>query len=82
MAIFVDSPINVEIVDNDATEIHVLVQSICGTYKRYFGPFSTAGEAAEAADAIVRGIKHVGGVMSGPSPSRREPDLHKIRSRM
>ena len=82
MAIFVHSPINVEVVDNDATEIRVLAQSMCGTYKRYFGPFSTAGEAAEAADAIVRGIKNVGGVMTGSPPLRREPERRKMCSEM
>jgi hypothetical protein len=68
MAIFVDSRIEVEIIDSEADEIHVLVESACGTYKRSFGPFSTLSEAAEAADAIVRGISCVGGVLSGPAP--------------
>jgi len=73
MSIFVDSPIEVEIVGSEAGEIRVLVESTCGTYKHYFGPFSTPGEAAEAADAIARGIKRVGGIMSGPAPLKHEP---------
>ena len=80
MAIFVDSPIDVEIVGSEAGEIHVLVESTCGAYKRLFGPFSTPGEAAEAADAIVRGINCLGGVHSGLSPSRHEPELRQMHS--
>jgi hypothetical protein len=80
MAIFVDSRIEVEIVGSEADEIHVLVESTCGTYKRFFGPFSTAGEAAEAADAIVRGINCAGGVLSGPPPLRQEPKVRQMQS--
>ena len=80
MARFVDSRIQVEVVGSEAGEIRVLVESTCGTYKHYFGPFSTTGEAAEAADAIVRGIKCVGGVMSGPAPWKHEPVLRPRHS--
>ena len=80
MATFVDSRIQVEVVGSEAGEIRVLVESTCGAYKRYFGPFSTPGEAAEAADAIVRGIKCVGGVISGPVPWKHEPVLRPRHS--
>ncbi|MGD9669924.1 MAG: hypothetical protein AB7U75_12825 [Hyphomicrobiaceae bacterium] len=73
MAIFVDSPINVEIVGSEADEIQIRVESVCGTYKRLFGPFATSGEAAEAAEAIVRGINCSGGVMSGKLPLKQVP---------
>jgi hypothetical protein len=83
MATFVDSRIQVEVVGSEAGEIRVLVESTCGTYKRYFGPFSTAGEASEAADAIVRGINCLGGVLLGTPPLRQEhvrPQMHsKLR---
>ena len=53
MAIFVDGPIEVEIVGS---------------------------EAAEAADAIVRGINCAGGVLSGPPPLRQEPKVRQMQS--
>jgi hypothetical protein len=43
MAIFMDSPVEVEIVGSEAGEIHVLVESRCGAYKRFFSPFSSVG---------------------------------------
>ena len=43
MSIFVDSPIEVDIVGSEAGEIRVLVESTCGAYKRSQNPLQNWG---------------------------------------